>query len=175
MNKDNNNQIAVIEEEKYLNMQPMQVSRELRKVKTKEDVMELVKSRSVPSIAKLKKQSSENKIIAYISMWLIDLNVSLNIKNPMSEFQIEECAYFILDDYYYLTIADFKLFFTNIKKGKYGKLYEAISTPKIMDFLHEYTVERTRMFEFAETQGTKQLRKRENESIQDLRIKMLKK
>lgn len=144
----------------FIAMAPRQANRDLRHIKTENDVLLSVQKSETPSIARLKKHHGEDAVIAYICIWLSDLNMSLGVKNPMSDPQNEECAFFILDDYYYLTMADFKLFFTSIKKGKFGKLYESLTMAKILEWLEEYVINRTRLFEQSIPEEKKEIRQR---------------
>lgn len=94
-------------------------------------IEKLINNNDTPSLIKLSKIIGEKSIIAYIKIWLINLNESLNLKNKMNEEQINECSFFLFSDYKKLSILDLWYVFTNIKKGKYGSMYESISTDKI--------------------------------------------
>ena len=148
------------EQKDFISMTPGNATIELRHVKTENDLLVSVQNSETPSIAKLKKHHGEDKAIAYLGIWIADLNVSLGVKNTMDPDRIKECAFFIIDDYYYLTLADFKLFFTSIKRGKYGKMFESIGTPKIMAWLEEYVISRTLLFENSEPIEDKPIRER---------------
>lgn len=144
----------------FISMSPKNANIDLRHIKSENDILISVQNSETPSISNLKKHHGEKKVIAYLGIWIADLNMSLGVKNTMDSTQIEECAFFILDDYYYLTMADFKLFFTSIKKGKYGKMFESIGTHKILGWIDEYTVQRTLLFENSEPIDNKPVRER---------------
>jgi hypothetical protein len=146
--------------ESFINLSPKAANIDLRHIKTENDILVSVKNSETPSIARIKKHHGEESTISFIALWIADLNISLNIKNTMGVDQIEECAFFILDDYYYLTMADFKLFFTGIKKGKYGKTYESLSMAKILEWLESYVINRTSMFENSEPAEVNEIRER---------------
>lgn len=80
-------------------------------------------------------------VIGYVSMWLIELNDNANVKQKMSDAQIEFTAERIYDSYP-LKITDLTLFFRNVKEGRYGSYYENMSQEKVMQWLHEYWDER---------------------------------
>lgn len=82
--------------------------------------------------------------IAYINLWLIDLNDNSNVKMRMSDTQIEMTSERILDSYS-LKIADITLFFRNVKDGVYGAYYENLGREKIMGWLKIYFDERCEM------------------------------
>ncbi len=81
---------------------------------------------------------SEKQIEAYIKIWVIDLNESINLKRQLMEHQIDEIAFFIVSDFKNITIADIKVVFTNAKTGAYGELYESLSMDKILGWFRQY-------------------------------------
>lgn len=70
-------------------------------------------------------------------MWLIELNDDSNVKNKMTDAQMEFTAMRIYETYS-LKVTDLTLFFRNIKEGVYGQFYENLSREKIMEWLAEY-------------------------------------
>lgn len=76
-------------------------------------------------------------MIGYVSMWLLDLNDNANVKQKMSDMQMEFTAERIYD-LYPLKVTDLTLFFRNVKEGVYGPYYENISQDKIMQWLAQY-------------------------------------
>lgn len=119
--------------------------RELREVNTLQKVLD--SGTQTPTLAGLSRTYGEDKTEVYIKIWLVDLQSSLNLKNKMNESQIDECAFFITSEFYMLNLADINFFFSEIKKGKYGVLYESISTDKIMEFLRQYLENRCNVAE----------------------------
>jgi len=96
----------------------------------------------VPALSTIRKIYSENFVEKYIELWICALNEFLNIKHEMNPAQIQETAKFIYDDFYYLNIADLNLIFTNIKRGKYGKIYDSMDGTKLMEWINKYVEER---------------------------------
>lgn len=92
------------------------------------------------SLGDLRRSYGSEWLINYIMAWLFDLNDFLNVKNKMNDAQIEFCANEISN--YSLKITDLTLFFKYIKSGKYGELYENISSDKILTWLNKYFDER---------------------------------
>jgi hypothetical protein len=99
-------------------------------------------SQNSPFLFQVCKEQGTEKTEAYLKLWLINLNESLNLKRPLSEDQIDETAFNIVQDYKNLTISDINLIFTRAKKGFYGEFYESISMSKIMSFFNKYFEER---------------------------------
>lgn len=96
----------------------------------------------VPSLAQIKKAYGAEVVQSYIKLWLIDINEYMDFKRPMSELQIEQCAILIYNDNPFLNIADFHVFFTRLKKGQYGTLYESLNGAKLISLLEQYVKER---------------------------------
>lgn len=107
-------------------------------VKTIADALKV----DTPSIFQAKKTYGIKHIEAYIKVWLIDLNQSVNATRPLTEYQIDETAYMIVAEHYNLTIADINVIFKNAKTGKYGDLYGTISMDKILKWFEDYFNER---------------------------------
>ena len=89
------------------------------------------------TLGDLKRDYGKEWIIGYVNLWLIDLNDNANIKNKMSEAQIEFTSERIYESYS-LKVTDLTLFFRNIKEGVYGQYYESLSQEKIMSWLRIY-------------------------------------
>ncbi len=90
-------------------------------------------------------------VIAYVSYWLIDLNDNSNVKQKMSDGQMEFTAQRIFE-MYSLKVTDLTLFFRSVKEGKYGPFYENLSQDKIMNWLAQYWDERCEYAELSQQQ-----------------------
>ena len=115
-----------------------EVKTQVIKIKSVKDCL-TVKS---PSIATLKRNFGEEKLQAYISLHLIDLNTFLNLKRFLSDAQINECSMMIMYEHPNLTLVDIAFVFKNAKLGRYGDLYESLSIDKIMRWFSDYFDER---------------------------------
>lgn len=89
------------------------------------------------TLGDFKRLYGKDWVVAYLNMWLIDLNDSSGVKNPMNDVQIEFTSERIYESYS-LKVTDLTLFFRNIKEGVYGSFYENLSQEKIMGWLKEY-------------------------------------
>jgi len=96
------------------------------------------------SLAKLRKEYDEPTVLAYLNSWILNFNdfVSGKDDKQMTEFQIEETALLIIDNYYYFTIPDIYLVFSNLKKGKYGKVFGELNGVLILRAFSSYSTER---------------------------------
>lgn len=73
-----------------------------------------------PTLGAIKRQYSDDFIIAYIALWIDNLNDFVNAVRKMNPAQMEETAIILFQDYYYFTLADINLVFRKIKKANSG-------------------------------------------------------
>lgn len=95
-----------------------------------------------PTLGKLTKIMGELAVESYMKLWLIDLNEALNLKRPLTETQIDQIAFFIVQEYRNLSIADISLIFKKAKMGRYGDFYESLNSAKILLWFSNYFNER---------------------------------
>lgn len=91
-----------------------------------------------PSVGMMVRQYGDTVMEGFIEMWLINLNESINLKRPLKEHQMEECAILVLEEFRHLTIADINIIFRKAKLGEYGELYETLSIDKVLTWFREY-------------------------------------
>ena len=101
-------------------------------------------SSSAPTLASIRREYSEDFQIAYISVWIVNLNDFVNALRKMSPEQIEETATIIVQEYPYLNLADINLVFRKIKKGEFGQLFAEIDGMKVLSWFEQYAQERAR-------------------------------
>ena len=110
----------------------------------KENSPALALSSSAPTLASIRREYSEDFQIAYISVWIVNLNDFVNALRKMSPEQIEETATIIVQEYPYLNLADINLVFRKIKKGEFGQLFAEIDGMKVLSWFEQYARERMR-------------------------------
>jgi hypothetical protein len=94
------------------------------------------------TIGRYKRQEGDTKAVSLIYLMLDDFISFLNVGKTMDPRQVTQTANLILEDYCYLKIDDFKLFFSRAKKGVYGTSYDRIDGQMILQWLAKYTNER---------------------------------
>lgn len=94
------------------------------------------------SLARIRKESSEEFAEDYIKIWLLELNELLNVSKPMNEKQIDFTAKMILQENPLLTVADIKLVINNAASGKYGKDYNRVDSAVICEWFRKHWDER---------------------------------
>lgn len=112
---------------------------ELKNITT---IDQCVKS-GTPNLAILKKDQGEDRVLAMLEIWIVDINSFFNLNNKMTSQQIKQTALMILQDFYFLNIADINLVFTRAKKGKFGELYGSLDGSKIYIWFEKYEIERS--------------------------------
>lgn len=137
---DNNSNLAKIptSDEFIVKYSPKACLSKFKAVKTIKQALK----QNAGSLSQIKKGYGQEFQKTYLMLWMVDLQEKVGVKNKMHEEVIEECAEFVIEDYYYLNLADINLIFTRAKKGFYGPLYESISMPKILEWFENYANER---------------------------------
>lgn len=120
-----------------------------------------------PSLAMLKKESSEDYVLAYIELWILSLGEFVNVKYSMRPAQISETAFYVFQDYYYFKISDITFLFTNVKKGYYGEFFHAIDGAMILGWFKKYADERFDIAESISIQKTNKQREPHKQRISD--------
>jgi hypothetical protein len=95
-----------------------------------------------PSLGMIKRQYGDDFIVAYLALWIDNLNDFVNAVRKMNPGQIEETAVILFQDYYYFNLADINLVFRKIKKGEYGQLFAELDGVKILGWFEQYARER---------------------------------
>ena len=114
----------------------------LRKVDTIEQSIEA----HTPTLSLIRKEKGDDYVESYVKLWIIDFQMSVNLKTKLSEFQIDALAEMLLSDFWGLTISDVKNVLTWAKKGKYGEFYESLSIHKMYQWFAEYFDERCEVY-----------------------------
>lgn len=134
---------ATTTSEKFLTTySPKEVSKAFRNVNSVSDALDVYKHHHIATLQGLQRNMGENKILALIKLYLIELNDLLGLKVPMSEAQIDAVAEEVLVKYRYFTMADINLIFRRIKCGEYEKLYDRLTMPQLMRMFAAYDDER---------------------------------
>lgn len=119
---------------------PKQIHHTFAAVKTTTDCIAL-QSNGEPVLKAIARQGdvANKKLIATIKLNLIALDRFLHLKNPLSEEETEFIAEQIVDEFGgALTFADLHLVLKKGKAGQYGKFYERLSAPDVLDWFRQY-------------------------------------
>lgn len=112
------------------------------KAKTVNDVLayENLPENTITSLAR---QYGDDKLRSVLVLCMSDMLKFFNLtQGTMHGAQVVQTILLIQEDYGYLTIADFKVFFNRIKKGYYGQVYNRIDGQMILSWLSQYSEER---------------------------------
>jgi hypothetical protein len=123
-----------------LTTSPRQYYEELQ-IRTIEDAV----NSPTHQISGIKKHLGETQVRAILTLMISDVVKFLNLGNSMGADQVVQTVKMILEDYYFYRIEDFKLCFTNAKKGHYGEFYNRIDGQVIFGWLKKYEVERNEL------------------------------
>ena len=121
---------------------PASLSRTFAAVKTVSDCIALQKQ-GEPALMTLARQSDEKQVKNMLFLNIAAFDKFLHLKNPLSETEADFIVEQLLDEFGgALTMADVHLVLRNAKAGKYGKFYERLSAPDILQWFRDYYSER---------------------------------
>lgn len=112
-------------------------------------------SSSTPILAALKRSEGEDFTRAILVKYLKDVITFFNIGKSMENAQVAQTVDIIIQQYYFLKLADIKLCFENLKTGKYGKLFDRLDGQIILMALSEYCEERMSVAEVLHIEANK--------------------
>lgn len=122
----------------WMTCSPREVKRHLVKVNT----TALALASDTPSLSTMRRTLGEKKVEAYMKLWLLDLNMMLDLKSPLKEAQIDEIAFRLVSQYGSLNVADVNLVLGRVLSGENGQVYDRVSIPTVMKWFKDYFEER---------------------------------
>lgn len=117
----------------------------------------------MPSLAVMRKDNP-TLCLSLVTGHLVGLNEFLSVPRKMNENQMRETALMIVQDFFYLKLADLNLAFRKIKSGEV-QLFEGLDGAKVMSAVREYCQERDWV---AESTSFQEHQKRKFEAANDL-------
>lgn len=112
---------------------------------------------SEPILAGIKKTQGEAPAIAMLELLISDFVKFFTVGKGMNRDQIIETAKLFYTEFYYLKLSDIKLFFSQMKTGHYGVIYDRIDGNVIFTHLRTYCEERINCAEKLSLEKHKQL------------------
>ena len=91
-----------------------------------------------PQMSLIRKEKGEAYALGHLKLWLVYLQMSVNVKYKLTEDMVDLCAETILEDFWYCTIADVKIIVTDALKGRYGEFYQTLSPSTILSWFKNY-------------------------------------
>ncbi len=95
-----------------------------------------------PTLAKINSTYGTQMSVAWLIPQLMDLSEFCGSKEKLFGDKLEECAWLIAQNYFYLKISELMLFFNRFKQGKYGHFYGSVDPLVIMTALQDFLRER---------------------------------
>lgn len=96
----------------------------------------------LPTLATIRKEQGEKVCIANLILIVSDCIEFFNVGKSMNDKQLIETAKLIMNEFYFLKISDFQLFFSRFKSGYYGQLFDRLDGSVIIIALRAYCEER---------------------------------
>lgn len=95
-----------------------------------------------PTLAKISSAYGIQASVAWLIPQLTDLSEFCGCKGKLTGKSLEECAWLIAQNYYYLKVSELMLFFYRFKQGRYGKFFGFVDPLVIMSSLLQFRRER---------------------------------
>lgn len=117
--------------------------------------MKLVRSKSLVQVrnsdcftlATARKESNLETAENLIAEFVVELANNLNLMGKVSEYSIMAIAEDVYEIGYYLNIEELAYFFRQLRKGKYGSMYENLNSEKVCIALDKFLIDRANYFE----------------------------
>lgn len=103
-------------------------------VKTMDDSISL----RTPQMSLIKRERGKDYARGYFKLWIVYLQGNINIKTKLSDDMVDLAAQTLLDEFWYCTLSDAKVIFSDALMGRYGEFYESLSIPKIVSWFDSY-------------------------------------
>lgn len=134
-----------------------------------------------PSLALHRKYWTATHTAVLVIWAIVHYTRKFSVGKGMDDESAELLAEFILDDYYFLTLADIKAAFAMAIKGEFGKIYDRVDAQVVLGWFKEYTerkmshVEDLRIINHSKIKHEKQAKMKIPESLIKLREELEKK
>lgn len=115
-----------------------------------------------PTLSELRTAYGDNVPKMWLLPQLYDLSEYCGVKDKLEGTPLEETAFVIATEYYYMKVTELMLFFHRFKAGRYGRFYGNVDPLVITTSLREFNRERTAAIERKESDL---MRKKREESM----------
>lgn len=115
---------------------------DVRQVKCPANI-EAAMSADAPTLATVKKYQGAGMAVEAVEMIIAEAATLLNIGKNLQPHQINYLACEILQEYYWLNLADIRLIMKQGIAGKYGQIYDRLDVQVALDWLAQYVEART--------------------------------
>ena len=95
-----------------------------------------------PTLAEVKAAYGQNAPVAWMIPQLYSLSEYCGCRDKLQGKPLEECAFVISSEFYYLKVSEIMLFIHMFKSGKYGRFYGSVDPLVITTSLREFLNER---------------------------------
>lgn len=95
-----------------------------------------------PSLAKISNTYGIQTSVAWLIPQLLDLSEFCGCKDKLQGESLEECAWLIAQNYFFLKVSEVMLFFNYFKQGRFGRFYGSVDPLVIMTSFQDFIRER---------------------------------
>lgn len=109
-----------------------------------------------PTLAELKRDFGSSIPACWLVPQLQDLSWYCGVRDKLNARQMEECAYVIATEFFFLKVSELMLFFHRFKSGRYGRFFGSIDPLVITKALREFVAERNNALDRYEGEARRQ-------------------
>lgn len=95
-----------------------------------------------PTLGGIKSAYGDNFPVAWLVPQLYNLSEYCGCRDKLQGAPLEECAFVIATEYYYLKVSEIMLFLHRFKSGRYGRFYGSVDPLVITTSIREFLKER---------------------------------
>ena len=117
-----------------------------------------------PTMAELRLAYGKNAPVMWMIPQLYNLSEYCGCREKLQGKPLEECAYIISNEFYYLKVSELMLFMYRFKAGRYGRFYGSVDPLIITESLRKFCEERWYAYEQREKEERE---KREREEAKN--------
>jgi hypothetical protein len=93
----------------------------------------------------IQKISGDQNLAQALGFIIVDFAASYNLIRPLSGDQVADIAVELISDYWAYRFEDFIAFFQLARRGTYGKIFDRLDLPTILEMLGKYDAERVEL------------------------------
>lgn len=116
-----------------------------------------------PTLTTLKEAYGNNTPAMWLIPQLYTLSEYCGCKDKLQGKPLEECAFIIATEFYFLKISELMLFFHRFKAGRYGRFYGSVDPLVITTYLREFLRERN--FAYDQCKQEQEERERDKRTV----------
>lgn len=119
--------------------------------------LDMIRESGAVTIATIRKERGVDQAERLILQFLLKLSFELNLQNKVSEESLSSTAEDLYEISYYLNVEELAYFFSLLRKGRFGSMYENLNSEKVCQAMDQFLSDRAIYHQKKEQNRTKEL------------------